>query len=247
MIADRQYCNGTYGKAEPMVRLMRIAFHAELDELMRDLAGMGRMVSQIMINASAALLQADVTLAELVIARGEEMEAQYHDARQRCCTLLARYAPAAADLRTVVTTLNTVDDLQRMGHLAQRIARIARLAHPNLTVPDDVRPLIAQMSLLASGLAHQAATAIEKLDPLVSDRLIRAGDEIDALRRRLSCMALAENWSHGAGPVVDSVLIGHYYERFADHAVTIAKQVGYLAIRRMPESPTPTGAFQEVT
>lgn len=213
-----------------MVRLMRVVFHAELAELMRDLASMGRLVSQIMINASAALLQADLMLAELVIARGDEMEAQHRDARQRCRTLLALYAPTATDLRTVVTALHTVGDLQRMGHLAQRIAEMARLTHPDLTIPDDVRTLIAQMSLLAGGLAHQAATAIEKLDPLASDRLTRADDEVDALRRELSRIVLAKNWSHGPGPAVHAVLIGHYYERFADHAVAIAKQVCSLVI-----------------
>ncbi|MGH3937689.1 MAG: phosphate signaling complex PhoU family protein [Pseudonocardiaceae bacterium] len=197
---------------------------------MRDLAGMGRLVSQIMINASAALLQADLTLAELVIARGEELELQHHDARRRCRTLLTRYAPAATDLSAVVTALNTVGDLQHMGHLAQCIAKIVRLTHPNLAIPEDVRTLIAQLSLLASGLAHQAATAIERLDPLASDRLIRADDEVDALRRQLSCIALAENWSHGPGPAAHVVLIGHYYERFADHAVAIAKQVCSLVI-----------------
>ncbi|MGQ0773869.1 MAG: phosphate signaling complex PhoU family protein [Pseudonocardiales bacterium] len=213
-----------------MVILTRAAFHTELNELMRDLASMGRLVSQIMINASAALLQTDLTLARLVIARGEAMEAQHHDARQRCRRLLALYAPTSTDVRIVVMALHTVGDLQQMSHLAQRIARIARLTPPNLTIPDDVRTLIAQMSLLASGLAHHAATAIEKLDPLASDRLTRADDEVDALRRQLSRIVLAKNWSHGAGPAVHAVLIGHYYERFADHAVAISKQVCSLTI-----------------
>ncbi|MGH3889936.1 MAG: phosphate signaling complex protein PhoU [Pseudonocardiaceae bacterium] len=212
---------------------MRAVFHAELDELIGDLASMGRLTSQIMINASAALLQADLALAELVIARADEMAAQHRDVEQRCITLCTRQAPDATELRTVVATLHAVGDLQRMGNLAQHTAKIARRTHPNLAVPDDVRPMIAWMSLLASGLAQQAATAIEKLDPLSGDRLARADDEIDALLRQLFRTLFAENWSHGVEPAVRAALVGRYYERFADHAVAIASQVCNLSTGRM--------------
>ncbi|MBV8996298.1 MAG: phosphate uptake regulator PhoU, partial [Pseudonocardiales bacterium] len=87
----------------------------------------------------------------------------------------------------------------------------------------------ARMSLLASQLAGDAATAIEYRDPLSGDRLAEADDEVDMLRRHLFSILFAEDWSHGMEPAVDAALIGRYYERFADHAVAIARQVGYLA------------------
>ncbi|MGH3922928.1 MAG: phosphate signaling complex PhoU family protein, partial [Pseudonocardiaceae bacterium] len=142
-------------------------------------------------------------------------------------------APVATDLRTVVATLHAAGDIQRMGNLAQHTAKIARLTHPNLTVPDDVRPVIARMSLLTCGLAHHAATAIERLDPLAGDRLARADDEVDALLRQLLRTVFAENRSHGVEPAVHAALVGHYYERFADHAVAVGRQVGCLASGRM--------------
>jgi phosphate transport system protein len=212
---------------------VRAALHAELDELISDLASIARLATQIMINASAALLQADLVLAELVIAHGDEMDARHHDVEQRCITLLALHAQVVTDLPTVVATLRAADNLQRMGNLAQHIAKIARLTHPNPPVPDDVRPVIARMSLLASGLAHHAAMAIENLDPLSGDRLARANNEIDALLHQLLRTLFAENWSHRVEPVVHAALVGRYYEHFADHAVAIAGQVGYLATGQM--------------
>lgn len=212
---------------------MRAALHAELDELMCDLASMGRLASQVMINASAALLQADLALAELVIARGDAMDARYHDVEQRCITLLALQIPTVTDLRPVVATLRVAGDLQRMGNLARHTARFARQAHPNLTVPDDVAPVIARMSLIASGIAQRSATAIEQLDPLSGDRLARADDEIDALLRPLLRTLFAENWSHGVEPAIHAALVGRYYERFADLAVMVARQVGNLPTGRM--------------
>jgi phosphate transport system protein len=50
---------------------------------------------------------------------------------------------------------------KRMGSLARHVAVIARLRHPNPMVSGQVRPVLARMSLLASQLAEDAATAIE--------------------------------------------------------------------------------------
>lgn len=213
---------------------MRETFQAELDGLIDDLAVMARLAGQMMTNASTALQQADLALSEVVIARDDEMNALYHDMEQRCISLLALQAPVAADLRLVVAAMHAVGDLERMGNLAQHVAKIARLKHPTLTVPTEVRPVFARMSLLASQLAEDAATAIEHRDPLSVDRLAESDDEVDALRRQLFRILFAENWSHGVEPAVDTALIGRYYERFADHAVAIARQVGYLATGELP-------------
>lgn len=207
---------------------MREIFQAELHTLMLDLTRMARLACEMMSSASTALHQADLALAEVVISRDDEMNALHDDTEQRCISLLALQAPVAADLRAVVATMRAVADLERMGNLAQHIAKIARLKHPNLSIPGNVRPVFARMGLLACRLAEDAATAIEQQDPLSGDRLAEADDEVDALRRQLFGILFAESWSHGVEPAVDAALIGRYYERFADHAVAIARQVGYL-------------------
>ncbi|HEY2763081.1 MAG TPA: phosphate signaling complex protein PhoU [Pseudonocardiaceae bacterium] len=215
---------------------MRETFHAELDGLIGDLVQMTRLAGQMMTNASTALHQADLALAEMVIASDDEMNVLHDDTEQRCINLIALQAPVAADLRVVIAALRAVGDLERMGNLAQHIAKIARLKHPNLTIPGTVRPVFARMSLLASQLAEDAATAIEKRDALSGDRLAEADDEVDALRRQLFGILFAEHWSHGVEPAVDAALLGRYYERFADHAVAIARQVSYLATGRTSDT-----------
>ncbi|MGH4012013.1 MAG: PhoU domain-containing protein [Pseudonocardiaceae bacterium] len=93
--------------------------------------------------------------------------------------------------------------------------------------------MIARMSLIASGIAQRTATAIERLDPLSGDRLARVDDEIDALLWQLLRTVFAGNWSHGVESAVHAALVGRYYERFADLAVMVARQVGNLATGRM--------------
>lgn len=214
---------------------MRDTFRAELDKMIDDLARMARLAGQMMTNASTALHQADLALAELVISSDDEMNALHHDMEQRCVSLLALQAPVAADLRIVVAALHAVGDLERMGNLAQHIAKIARLKHPARTVPNDVRPVFARMSLLASQLAEDAARSIEDRDPRYGARLAEADDEVDALRRQVFRILFAEDWAHGVESAVDAALIGRYYERFADHAVAIARDVVFLVTGQLPE------------
>lgn len=211
---------------------MRETFHAELDTLVADLARTARLAGQMMTNASTALHHADLALAEMVISDKNEMKTLCEDMDQRCLNLLALQAPVATDLRVVVAAMHAVSDLERMCSLAQHIAKIARMRHPTVPIPDDVRPVFARMGVLATGLADDAAAAIERRDPLSGAQLTQADDEVDALRRQIFRILLAENWSHGVEPAVDAALIGRYYERFADHAVAIARQVSFLVTGR---------------
>ena len=218
---------------------MRESFHAELDKLIDDLAKTARLAGQMMTNASQALQHADLALAEFVIARDDEIDALRDDMEQRCVNLLVLQAPVAADLRVVVSAMHAVGDLDRMGDLAQHVAKIARLKHPRAAVPGEVRPVFARMALLAAELAEAAAVAIENRDGVSHERLTAVDDEVDALRRQLFQIMFADDWAHGAEPAVDVALVGRYYERFADHAVAIARQVGYLVTGELPVSASP--------
>ena len=214
---------------------MRATFHAEYGALITELAQMTRLAGQLMTNAAIALHQTDLALAGVVIGKCDEMTASLDQTEQRCVVLLGQLAPVVGGLRVVAAAVHAVDHLKRMANLARHIAIIPRLKHPNPMISSPVRPVLARMSLLASQLAGDAAAAIDHWDPLSGDRLAEADDEVDTLRRHLFSILFAADWSHGVEPAVDAALIGRYYERFADHAVAIARQVGYLAIEQTSE------------
>lgn len=210
------------------VRMMRAAFHAELDELLTELARMVRLVGQMMINASISLHQTDLALAELVIAQREQLRGTLEYVDQRCVALLALQAPVAGDLRVVVAALHVVGHVHRMASLARHIAIVVLLKNPSPMASGKVRPVLSRMCVLASELAEDAAAAIEQRDPLSGCRLAVVGDEVDALLRHLFGILFAENWSGGVDQAVGAALMGHYCERFGDHAVAIAWQVCYV-------------------
>jgi len=221
----------------PYPLAMRETLRAELGSLTTELARATRLAGQMMINASRALSHADLGLAELVITSGTELWTLCDDLDQRCATLLVLQAPVATDLRMVTATMHAVGDVERMCTLAQHVAKIARMKRPTAPIPGDLRPVFARMGLLAATLAQDAATAIESRDPLSGDRLAEIDDEVDALRRQTFRILFGTDWSHGVEPAADAALIGRYYERFADHAVAIARQVSFLVTGLSPERP----------
>jgi phosphate transport system protein len=216
---------------------MCATFHAQLDELIIELVRMARLASQMMTNAAIALHQADAPLADLVIAKRDQMNAMHDDAEQRCIALLAQRPPDAGDARAVVAVLRAIGHLKRMGNLARHIALIARFKNPNPMIAGEVRPVLARMSLLASQFAEDAAGAIERRDCASASQLAEADDEVNTLRRHLFSILFAEDWSHGVEQAVDAALVGRYYERFADHAVAVTAEARYLASCRLPEIP----------
>lgn len=211
------------------VGAMRTTFHAKLDELLTDVARMAQRAGRMLTNSSIALHQNDLTLAGLVLTDRDRMNSIHDDIERRCITLLALQAPVAGDLRVVVAAMRALDHVKRMACLARHTAVMARHKQPNPMLLGEVRPVLARMSLLASQLAEDAATALEHQDPLSGCRLAVADDEVDALLRHLLSILFAEGWPHGVEQAVDAALLGRYYERFGDHGVAIAQQVCYLA------------------
>lgn len=208
---------------------MRRALHAELDELISDVASLVRRVGQLMTDASAALWHADLRLAESIIhGQSEVIEARCQDVHHRCVRLLALQAPVATDLRIVVAIMRAVSDMVRMGKLAGHIAKIARMKHPVVHLPSDLEWVFARMTALATNLAEDAAQATEDREQRGVEQLSRVEHEMGTLHRQVFERLFAQDWSYGVEAAVDAALMGRYYTRFADHALAITRQVTFI-------------------
>lgn len=207
---------------------MRDAYHEELDSISDGLVEMARLVGSAMGRATTALLDADLALAESVIAADDKVNALHHDLENRAIDLLARQQPVATDLRIVVTSLRMSSDLERCGDLARHVAKVARLRFPETAVPNDLHSIVLEMGQLAQRLVAKAGLVIATKDVDKALELEQDDDAIDALHRELFSHLLDDRWRHGIETAVDVTLVGRYYERFADHAVSVAKRVVFL-------------------
>ena len=181
-----------------------------------------------MSTATTALLDADVALADRVIAGDEHIDAVRESIEQRCFALLARQQPVATDLRTVTAAMRIVADLERMGDLAVHVAKVARLRYPDSAVPPECRATIQEMGHVAEQLVTKVGSIIADQD-LDAARQVEADDDaMDQLHRELYGQLLDGKWEHGTEAAVDLTLLGRYYERYGDHAVSVALRVIYL-------------------
>jgi len=213
---------------------VRTAYHEQLDALTAQLAEMCRMAGIAMERATQALLQADLVLAEQVIGDHEKIVATSARAEEAAFVLLALQAPVAGDLRSIVSSIQIVADVERMGALALHVAKIARRRHPQHALPEEVNGYFAEMGRLAVDLANSARDVLQSRDPEKA-RLIREEDDaMDDLHRHLFSVMMDRDWKHGVAAAVDVTLLGRFYERFADHAVEISRRVIFQVTGRLP-------------
>jgi phosphate transport system protein len=189
---------------------------------------MANTVGSAMSTATTALLDADVALADRVISGDERVDAMRESIEQRCFTLLARQQPVATDLRTITTAMRVVSDLERMGDLAEHVAKLTRMRFPDSAVPQELRPVFLEAGNVAETLVAKATAVIATLDVGAAAELEADDDLMDDLHRQLFRTVLSDTWSHGMEAAIDMTLLGRYYERFADHAVSVARRVVYL-------------------
>ncbi|MDF8265544.1 phosphate signaling complex protein PhoU [Luteipulveratus flavus] len=207
---------------------MRDAFHENLDRISDELVEMTTMVGQAIERATTALLDADLSVAESVIAADDDIDEVRRQVDDRCVDLLARQQPVATDLRMVVTAMHMASDIERMGDLARHVAKVARRRYPSGAVPDDVAEIISAMENVAKRLVAKTGAAIADKDVHAAIEIAKDDDEMDELHRTIFNTLLSGEWSHGTESAVNLTLISRYYERFGDHAVAVADRIVYL-------------------
>ncbi|NKR24391.1 phosphate signaling complex protein PhoU [Rhodococcus hoagii] len=217
---------------------MRVAYNEQMTELADTLGEMAGLAGAAMEKATQALLQADLGLAEQVIGEHEKITELSVIAEERAFALLALQAPVAGDLRSVVSGIQIVSDIDRMGALALHVAKITRRRHPNHVLPEEVNGYFAEMGRIAVALGAGAKEVLETRDPERAAKMHEEDDAMDDLHRHLFSVLMDREWKHGVAAAVDVTLLGRFYERFADHTVEVARRVIFLVTGKMPVEPS---------
>ncbi len=215
-------------------REMRDVYQEQLAGLNDVLAGMCLQVATAMEQATRALLEVDLQVAEQVIAEDLRIDDLRADAEEKAFGLLLLQAPVATDLRVVTSAIHSAGDIERMGDLALHVAQTARRRHPHPVLPAEVTGYFAEMGSTGTALARKAAEVIRTRDVDMASTLEADDDTMDDLHRHIFSVLLAPSWEHGVRPAVDITLLARFYERYADHAVSVARRVVYVVTGRMP-------------
>lgn len=208
---------------------MREVFQQELLEVRERLVEIARLVADSIDNATRAFNESDVSLAEAVIADDAKIDAAAAELDELAINILARQQPVARDLRVVVSALRISASLERMGDMSEHISQLARYRFPDKVVPKSLRGTFKEMGALDVEIARKLVELLETEDLAIAEYIRDEDDKIDALHLSVFDKVLGETWNGQASDTVDATLASRYHERFADHAVSIAKKVQYLA------------------
>jgi phosphate transport system protein len=213
---------------------MREDFHDQLGALANQLETMCGLVAEAMEKATTALLTADLQLAEQVISSDSVIDDLRANSEEQAYALLALQSPVATDLRTVLAAIHASESVERMGDLALHVAKAARRRHPASALPEKVVPYFERMGQVSVALARKAEQVIKTKDIDLARSIEDDDDELDDIHRHLFSVIMDKDWEEGVAAAVDITLLGRFYERFGDHAVSVAKRMVFIVTGVMP-------------
>ncbi len=208
---------------------MREVFQQELREVQDRLVEISTLVTSSIERATQSFNESNVSLAETVIEDDEKIDELAYELDELAIQILARQQPVARDLRIVVSALRISASLERMGDMAEHIAQLSRYRFPEKVVPKGLRGTFREMGALDVEIARKLTELLRTEDMEIAEDIRNEDDKVDALHLSVFDKVLGETWKGAAVDTVDATLASRYHERFADHAVSIAKKVQYLA------------------
>ncbi|HEY0248095.1 MAG TPA: phosphate signaling complex protein PhoU [Gryllotalpicola sp.] len=208
---------------------MREVFQQELAEVQDRLVEIAELVLDSIRDATTAFNSADIALADKVIAADPAIDELAVELDELSIEILYRQSPVARDLRIVVSALRMSASLERMGDLARHIAQLARRRYPDHVVPESLRDTFVQMAAQDIHVAELLEQLLRTQDVDLADQLVSEDDAVDRLHRGVFDTVLSPEWKGEAEQTVDVTLASRFFERFGDHAASIAKKVQYLA------------------
>lgn len=217
---------------------IRDRFARELDDLRTDILAMSRLVDDEMALAMDALTDLDLTKATAVFALDERVNATRFAIEEHCIVLIGTQQPMASDLRCVVTAMNIIVDLERMGDHAKGIAKVIphMLAYQQIELPGE----LGEMAGLARGMLGEVMSAYEQGNAGLAAAITRQDDVIDALYAQVFkgiMVRLAQ--SNDVGQVeatYETLRVARELERFGDLATNICERVIYGMTGAMRET-----------
>ena len=208
---------------------MREVFQQELSEVQGRLVELAKLVEVAITRATEAFSNSDINLAEQVIEDDIYIDELAISLDELSIQILARQQPVARDLRTVVGALRMSSSLERMGDMADHIAQLARFRFPEKVIAKGLRGTFKKMGERDVEIIGKLVQLLETQDLAIYEEMRDIDDIIDALHLSVFDKVLGETWKGTPVDTVDATLASRYHERFADHAISIAKKVKYLS------------------
>lgn len=224
MLLPKSVPMGTYAPRRRGFRLP-MAYADDLEAVNARLMEVADLAGSAMFMATQSLLNADNDLAQGVIAQDERIDILAAEIEERCVELISIHHPTDRELRILIGSLRIAASLERMGDLASHVAKQARMRFPNPVVPQELRSTFEEMGALAQAIVTKTAEVIATKDLTLATDIAGHDEDVDRLHLELFRVVLSPTWQHGVESAIDITLLSRYYERYADHAVSVTRRL----------------------
>jgi len=214
---------------------LRGLLQSELEEISEGLVRMGDMVEQAILSAVEALDDQDVELAQQVIADDTQINDLRFEIEDLCFMVLATQQPAARDLRVVVTALNIIIELERMGDYAKGIGQIVvRMEGEDLFLSLQKTPRMAKS---VCEMMRAALKAFVDQDLEAAQQAFDMDDEVDHMYRDVfeSVIRAMVSREHSVRKGMHLLFAAHNLERIGDRVTNIAERIIFMHTGVMQE------------
>lgn len=202
-------------------------FDDALDQLKQQILMMGLKVEDMFSDCMTAILNKDPKLAAQIIESDHSVNALEVAIDEQCIELLARYQPAAGDLRFITRGLKIVTDLERVGDLAVNIAsRIIEILKTG-EAPIDISDMMTKVQ----NMLVESIESFVNLDVAKAQKVLADDDIVDDLTEKYVTALLdrASNEPHNINIIFPMTSIVRYLERVSDHSTNIAELAIFTA------------------
>lgn len=221
---------------------MRDRFDRKLTELRDEILTMGSMVEEEMELALKSLKALDASLAKQVRTADKDVNATRFAIEAECFALIVTQQPAASDLRSIVTVMNMIVDLERMGDQAKGIAKVIPHLRQYIDMPQPSE--LQKMGELGLVMLRNSMTAYAKKNVALAQQVVDQDQEVDRLFAHIHT-GLMEQMAQTEDPnrveaIYELLRAARELERFADLAANIADRSIYRVTGNLPEATNKT-------
>lgn len=206
-------------------------FNEELEEVRSKVLFMGGVVEEQLANAVKVLVSGEASLSKQVIDSDARVNSLEVEIDEECTRIVARRQPAATDLRLVMTVVKTINDLERIGDEAKRVAKMSQEELDGV-VSEKVKAELSHMGELVREMLRKVLDAFARTDVDAAIEVVKADKKVDKKYKKI-IKQLIEHMSNEPDevPTIINILwAARSIERMGDRCQNIAEYVIYMVL-----------------
>jgi len=218
------------------------SFDNDLESIQARVMTMGGLVEAASQNALKALETRDLELSRKVREGDKVIDRMEEEIKSEAAHVLVRRAPAAGDLRTVLSVMTIATHLERCGDYAKNIAKRTTVLAEVAPTGETVMAL-RRMARMVEAMMSDALDAYIQHDAEKAENVRTRDFEVDEMYNTLFRALLTHMMEdpRSITPCMHLHFIAKNIERMGDHATSVAEQTIYLVTGEMPEEERPKG------